>query len=123
MSNKQIHVLQQPLRIASENQNQYYLLPMGTTLYYDASLPEGSDRFYIYINIEGNPLELVPLERPDLVIPLTAYSFEGEDIINLIKDYPVNKKDLIQILNTDSLSKDDAQEIINHLQQFIETHE
>ena len=123
MLNKKVHVLQHPLRVASENQNQYYMLPKGTTLYYDDSLPEGADRFYVYINIEGSPLELKNLERSDLIIPLTAYPFEDKDIVNLVKDYPVNKKDLSKILNSEFLSKDDAQEIINYLQQYIEVHD
>jgi hypothetical protein len=58
MSTTKIHTLKSLLRVASPDRTRYYFLPPGTTLYYDDSLSEGLDRFYIYVNVEGITLPL-----------------------------------------------------------------
>lgn len=118
-ADKKVHILSEPLRIASANVNQYYLLPAGTTLYYDKSLDEGPDRFYVYINVEGPRRKLEDLRRPDLIAPLTAHPLEQEDIVNAITKYPINKGDLVKLLNAKPLTRHEAQEIIDELQSYI----
>ncbi len=123
MPESKIHVLQQPLRIASENNTQYYLLPSGTSLYYDSTLPEGPDRFTVYLNIEGTELKLIDNEPSDLIDPLSAYPIEHEDIIDLIKNYPATKNDIKQVLKTKPIDIEDAQEIITYLQEYIKLNQ
>jgi len=123
MSTKKIHVLQKPIRIASENSSQYYLLPSGTSLYYDSTLPEGHDRFTVYLNVEGTELKLNDNNPSDLIDPITAYPFEHEDIIDLLNNYPASKKDIMKILKAQPISTEDAQDIITYLQEYIKSNQ
>jgi hypothetical protein len=68
-----VYRLKNPLHIATDKADERrYMLPPGTLLYFDKSMPEGFDRFHVYINIEGSNLELEPLGREGLVDPLTG---------------------------------------------------
>jgi len=118
MTDTQIHVLKHPLRIASAARDEWYLLPAGTTLYYDDSMPEGFNRYRIYLNVEGSDLDLAQSDRY-YIAPLSAYPIEGEDILNLIRSYPVNKEDLIGLLKATPLTAEDAGEIIDFLRNQI----
>jgi hypothetical protein len=70
---KLVHTLTRPLKIATAKpEDKYYFLPPGTVLYYDAPLPEKFDRYYVYINVEGKPLEVKPVEREGLIAPLNG---------------------------------------------------
>lgn len=73
MERKKVHVLTRPLKIATTNPaDNYYFLPAGTVLYYDQPLPEKYDRYCVFINVEGKPLKLVPVEKEGLIAPLTG---------------------------------------------------
>jgi hypothetical protein len=113
MGNQRVHTLQKPLRIASKFSKHYYLLPAGTVLYFDTSLSEGMDRFFVYINVEGEELELKEVEREGLIAPLTAYPIEKKDIVELLNAYPLSTDDLAKILNSQPISESDLQEIVN----------
>jgi hypothetical protein len=119
MTDTRIHVLRHPLRIASAARDEWYLLPAGTTLYYDDSMPEGFDRYRIYLNVEGGDLDLSQVSDRYYIAPLSAYPIEGEDILRLIRSYPVNKEDLIGLLKAKPLTAEDAREIIDFLQNQI----
>lgn len=112
MGKQRVHTLQKPLRIASKFSKHYYLLPAGTVLYFDTSLPEGMDRFFVYINIEGEELELEEVEKEGLIDPLTAYPIEKQDIVELLNAYPLSVDDLTRILNSQPISESDLQEIV-----------
>src|SRR5690606_24726964 len=44
----------EPLLIEGPNGDEnYYVLPLGTTLYHDKSFPEGHDRYVVYLNHKG----------------------------------------------------------------------
>lgn len=76
-TNRKVHTLTKPLRIATANENDHFYLPVGTTLYLDASMDEGFDRYQVYINVQGN-LPLAPTEKPGLIAPLSGYFDDGK---------------------------------------------
>jgi hypothetical protein len=82
-------------------------------------VPEGLDRFYIYVNVESINLPLQEMPKQNFIDPISAYPIEGEEIIDLLKHYPINKNDLEGILKSPSLDKDDLQNIINMLQKYV----
>lgn len=44
----------EPLLIEGPNgDDNFYVLPLGTTLYHDKSFPEGHDRYVVYLNHKG----------------------------------------------------------------------
>jgi hypothetical protein len=111
---RRVHVLQKPLKIASGSSTHgYYLLPAGTTLYFDQAMPEGFSRYYVYFNVEGEPLRLTEEERPGLIDPLTAYPIDKEELISLLDQYPLSKEDLARILQSISATRQDIIEILN----------
>jgi hypothetical protein len=119
MSTTKIHTLKSLLRVASPDHTRYYFLPQGTTLYYDDSLPEGLDRFYIYVNVEGINLPLQEIPKPNFIAPISAYPIEGEEIIDLLERYPISKDDLEGILKSQSPDKEDLQNLIHRLQKYV----
>ncbi len=117
MEQRQIHVLKAPLKIATNDQARpYYLLPAGTTLYFDQSMPEGFDRYFLYVNVEGVPLALTRPEPPDMVAPLTAYPLDREELSALLARYPLSRDDLARILHGSSLTRNDLIELLNTYQ-------
>jgi hypothetical protein len=46
------------------------MLPIGTTLYFDKSFPEGFTRYKVYVNIDRMPLALRELSDPSEIDPL-----------------------------------------------------
>lgn len=71
---EQVHRLEKPLRITTDDPKANYVLPPGTVLYLDAQPPEGGfDQYRIYINVFGKPLETVPTARKGEIAPLTAF--------------------------------------------------
>jgi hypothetical protein len=79
MEKQLVYKLKKPLRIATDKADEKrYMLPPGTLLYFDKSMPEGFDRFHVYINVEGVDLELEPIEREGLIAPLSGFFDEEE---------------------------------------------
>lgn len=115
MADTRIHVLAHPLRVASAAQDEWYLLPAGTTLYYEDSMPEGFDRYRIYVNVEGAALDLTDAPYQNYIAPLSAHPIEGDDVFHLLQGYPVSKEDLIRLLKANPLSPEEAEEMIQFL--------
>jgi len=122
MCQKKIHIVKQPFRIAAPKGNHYYLFPPPETmLYFDKSLPDGTDRYYVYINIKGLPDDYKDLTGNRDIKSLTAYPIANTDISKMHDGYPVNKEESLKILNTQRLTKAEAQEVIDYLQQYLKT--
>lgn len=74
-----VHTLKAPLVLVSDQPaNTVHLLPIGTTLYYEKSFPEGFTRYKIYVNVDRMPLDLRYLSDPTEINPLEARALAGE---------------------------------------------
>jgi hypothetical protein len=112
MSTKRIHVLRQPMLIRTNNPDKpYYLLPAGTALYFDASMPEGFDRYYVYMNTRAQ-LRTAPAEKPGLIDPIWIDPIDRGTVAKLLRDYPLSKDDLAAILRAQKLQRADIEQIL-----------
>lgn len=107
-----IHRLTTPLQLSTE-QASNGLLPVGTTLYYDTSFPEGFSRYKIYVNINRMSLELETLRDPTMIDPVDAIAFRQDALLKLLRNHPLTRKDLDTILSTDYLTKDEIKEVLS----------
>ena len=108
-----VHKLEQPLLlIGAGNAKQNYLLPQGTSLYYDQAFPEGFVRFKVYINVEGVKLESRESTEQFWLDPLSAVPVDAANLPKLLKDYPLSKEDLAAILKSGKLSKEEIRQVL-----------
>ncbi|WP_075256952.1 hypothetical protein [Herbaspirillum camelliae] len=107
-----IHRLTTPLQLSTE-QASNGMLPIGTSLYYDTSFPEGFSRYKIYVNIDRMPLELETLQDPTMIDPVEATAFSQDALLKLLRHHPLTKDDLHAIINSGYLSKDEIKEVLS----------
>ncbi len=108
-----VHKLQQPLMLAGAGSDgERYLLPSGTSLYYDQAYPEGFVRYKVYINVEGVRLDSQESNEQFWLDPLTAYPVDAESLGKLLRNYPLSKADLAAILKSSSVSKDEIRQLL-----------
>lgn len=101
-----VHKLEFPLLLAGAGSTtHHYLLPQGTSLYYDQAFPEGFVRYKVYVNVEGVKLESREATEKFWLDPLTAFPVDAEQLRKLLRDYPLTKDDLAAILKSSKISK------------------
>ena len=108
-----VHKLQFPLLLSGPDQdNRQYLLPKGTSLYYDQAFPEGFVRFKIYVNVEGVKLESYETNEKFWLEPLTAIPVDSPNLKKLLREYPLSKDDLSEILKSSAMSKEEIKDVL-----------
>ncbi len=111
--NPLVHQLTQPLLISGAGSpNTHYILPQGTSLYYDQAFPEGFVRYKVYINVEGVKLESREATEQFWLNPLTAFPVDAQSLRLLLKEHPLTKQDLAAILKNSAITKDEIREIL-----------
>jgi hypothetical protein len=109
-----VHKLQFPLLLTGSDQDsRQYILPKGTSLYFDQAFPEGFVRFKIYVNVEGIKLESHEATEKFWLDPLTAFPVDVNNLKKLLREYPLSKEDLSSILKSSSISKDEIKEVLS----------
>lgn len=108
-----VHKLQAPLLFngagAAEHQ---YVLPAGTSLYFDQAFPEGFVRYKVYFNVEGARLESNEATDKFWLDPLTAFPPSEGEMKKLLAGYPLSKNELAAILKSSYLTKDEIRELL-----------
>lgn len=109
-----VHKLKEPLVLVGGGgaAMRTYLLPAGTSLYYDQAFPEGFVRYKVYVNVEGVDWEPKPTEEKFWIDPLSAFPVGRDQLADLIKNHPLTKEELRSILGGGSLSKDEIKAIL-----------
>jgi hypothetical protein len=109
-----VHTLKAPLMLVSnEPTKNLHLLPVGTTLYFDQSFPEGFTRYKIYINVDRMPLTLRDLADPTEVDPIEARALGKPELAKALRDYPLTRQDLEAILQSKHLTTEEIKEVFN----------
>lgn len=109
-----VHKLKFPLMLSGSGpQGHNYLLPTGTSLYYDQAFPEGFVRYIVYVNVEGVKLESREVTEKFWVDPLSAYPIGKNELRKLLQEYPISKDDLVAILKSGQLSKDEIRAVLS----------
>ena len=110
---QRIHTLEHPLILdGSSEAGHNYLLPVGTTLYFDQAFPEGFIRYRVYVNVEGVDLQSAALSDPSEIRPISAYPVDRVALIKLLREYPLTKSELASILKSSHLSKQDIRDVL-----------
>lgn len=107
-----VHKLKFPLMLAGGEDEHNYLLPAGTSLYYDQAFPEGFVRYIVYVNVEGVSLDSKEPTDKFWISPLTAFPVDGDQLKRLLKDYPLTKAELSDILKSNQISKEEIRELL-----------
>ena len=108
-----VHKLEAPLLFnGAGSESHQYVLPAGTSLYYDQAFPEGFVRFKVYFNVEGVKLESHEFTEKFWLDPLTAFPVDQSQLRKLIKDYPISKEELSLILKSASISKEEIRQLL-----------
>ena len=108
-----VHKLEFPLVLTGAGSTaHHYLLPHGTTLYYDQAFPEGFVRYKVYVNVEGVKLESHKATEKFWLDPLTAFPVDAEQLRKLLRDYPLTKDDLAAILKSSKISKTEIRSLL-----------
>lgn len=108
-----VHKLTTPLLFGGANSSEVqYLLPEGTSMYFDQSFPEGFARYIVYFNVEGVKLDAVETNEKFWLDPLTAYPIDKDSLQILLEKHPLSKDDLRKILKSGSLSKSEIQNLL-----------
>lgn len=117
-SNSKFHILKEPMIFESESaEDKSYLIPSGTTLYFDKAFPEGHVRYIIYINYKGKALELQESDKPGFIAPSWIHQIDKDELTQLMNKYPLSKDDLKRILKSNSFTRAELIEIINSYQE------
>jgi len=107
------HKLKFPLMLTGSGVGgRNYILPKGTTLYYEQAFPEGFVRYRLYVNVEGIDLPSELQDDPTLIEPISAYPIGNLELKKLLSEYPLTKDELSLILKSGQLSKDEIKELL-----------
>lgn len=113
-----VHKLSYPLMLAGAGSAEHsYLLPAGTSLYYDQAFPEGFVRYKVYVNVEGVKLDSHESNEKFWLDPLTAFPVAKPQLQKLLRDYPLTKNDLAEILKSGVLTKAEIRELLAEYSQ------
>jgi hypothetical protein len=110
----------EPLMIAGRGDDEnYYVLPRGTTLYYDQSYPEGFSRYMVYFNhqgvIAGEEVPMKPEYGGTLIDPLWLTNVDADTLKEIFKRFPLSKKDVAEAIKANEITKDDLADIIRSM--------
>ncbi len=108
----EIHVLEKPLRIASnfDNYSSYKILPAGTVLYDDSD--SLNRRVMVYFNLQGVDFNFKEQDPDILKQPSEVSGIRSKDLPDLLKEIPLTKKDIYLIIKYDDSINDSVRSIL-----------
>lgn len=107
----EIHVLEKPLRIASnfDNYSSYTILPAGTVLYDDSD--SLNRRVMVYFNLQGVDFKFEKQDPNILKQPSEVSAIRSADLPDLLKEISLTKKDIYLIIKHDEGINDSVRSI------------
>ena len=110
----------EPLLIEGPNGDEnYYVLPLGTTLYHDKSFPEGHDRYVVYLNHKGaiahDEVPMKPEYGGSYIDPLWISNIDVDTLKEIFKRFPLSKEDVVAAIKSNEITRDDLADIIRSL--------
>lgn len=108
----EIHVLEKPLRIASnfDNYSSYTILPAGTILYDDSD--SLNRRVMVYFNLQGVDFKFEKQDPNILKQPSEVHSIRSMELNDILKTIPLTKKDIYLIIKYDDSINDSVRSIL-----------
>ncbi|WP_231997060.1 hypothetical protein [Pseudomonas arsenicoxydans] len=110
----------EPMLIEGPNGDEnYYVLPLGTTLYHDKSFPEGHDRYVVYLNHKGaiahEEVPMKPEYGGSFIDPLWMSNIDADTLKEIFKRFPLSKDDVAAAIKSNGFTRDDLADIIRSL--------
>jgi hypothetical protein len=113
---KKVHYTNTPLLLSSNAANSSQtMLPVGTAMYYDASVDDGFSRYIVYVNTKVD-LELSAVAEGGIA-SLNGRPMRKETLLRALKEHPMARQDLEKDLGSEGLSREDIKEILT---RFLE---
>ena len=108
----EIHVLEKPLRIASnfDNYSSYTILPAGTVLYDDSD--SLNRRVMVYFNLQGVDFNFEEQDPEISKQPSEVRSIRSTELSDILKTIPLTKKDIYLIIKYDDSINDSVRSIL-----------
>ncbi|MCU4425391.1 hypothetical protein [Acinetobacter sp. WU_MDCI_Abxb74] len=108
----EIHVLERPLRIASnfDNYSEYTILPAGTVLYDDSD--SLNRRVMVYFNLQGVDFKFEEQDPEISKQPSEVRSIRSTELSDILKTIPLTKKDIYLIIKYDDSINDSVRSIL-----------
>lgn len=108
----EIHVLEKPLRIASnfDNYALYTILPAGTVLYDDSD--SLNRRVMVYFNLQGVDFKFEEQDPEISKQPSEVRSIRSTELSDILKTIPLTKKDIYLIIKHDDSINDSVRPIL-----------
>lgn len=108
----EIHVLEKPLRIASnfDNYASYTILPAGTVLYDDSD--SLNRRVMVYFNLQGVDFKFEEQDPEISKQPSEVRSIRSTELNDILKTIPLTKKDIYLIIKYDDSINDSVRSIL-----------
>lgn len=108
----EIHVLEKPLRIASnfDNYSPYTILPAGTVLYDDSD--SLNRRVMVYFNLQGVDFKFEEQDPEISKQPSEVRSIRSMELNDILKTIPLTKKDIYLIIKYDDSINDSVRSIL-----------
>ena len=113
---EEMHVLKHPMIIGTEKNNGYYMVPKGTTLYFDAAMPEGFFRYRMYVNVFSTRLKHEANVPAGSINPESIFPIDKAQLLSMFNTIRLDKDDLKLILDNGQFSPADKREIIEYLE-------
>lgn len=111
--------IKEPLLISNGEFEGIYILPAGTVLYLDGSMPEGFYRFIIYANFNGIPdSEKIPMKLEwggNYIAPVWLEKITKDELKKMMQQFPLTKKNVLEIIKSNELTRDDLADIVRQL--------
>ena len=110
----------EPLLIEGPNGDEnYYVLPLGTTLYHDKSFPEGHDRYVVYLNHKGaiahEEVPMKPEYGGSFIDPLWMSNIDADTLKEIFNRFPLSKEDVAAAIKSNGFTRDNLADIIRSL--------
>jgi len=108
----EIHVLEKPLRIASnfDNYASYTILPAGTVLYDDSD--SLNRRVMVYFNLQGVDFKFEEQDPEISKQPSEVRSIRSTELNDILKTIPLTNKDIYLIIKYDDSINDSVRAIL-----------
>jgi hypothetical protein len=106
---KPLYRLREPMLIAANKGEPYYMLPSRTILRYQTGFAEGHQLYTIDVLAKGLPADQLVAGSP--VESTWLYPLDVEDMSKILREYPLSKDELVRILKARKMTRADLAQL------------
>lgn len=110
MEPKPLYRLREPMLIATNKGEPYYMIPARTILRYQTAFAEGHQLYTIDVYAKG--LSADQLVAGSSVGLTWLYPIDAEDVSKILEQYPLSKDELVRILKARKMKRADLARLV-----------